>query len=68
MLVEKDYQFKFQFNIYDLSAAVRNSFLLNSATLRITGEVTIPVKFFGIIKISELTIPYELQKEISSGL
>lgn len=61
----KKYTFTFQFSIYDLSDSVRQLFLQSSATLKITGEVTVPVKFFGVWKFMEVTTPYELYEEIS---
>jgi len=60
---------KFQviFNIYDLPAPVQELFFSTTATLVIEGEVTVPIKLFGVWNYTEVTVPYDLEEEISSG-
>lgn len=62
----KEYHFEFSFNIKDLSDATRTLFLDENATLRIVGDVTIPVKIFDIIIWTRITLPYEIEEEIGS--
>ncbi len=61
----KEYIFKFQFNIFDLTGSVRELFILQYVTLKIKGTVTVPVKFFGLVKVSEISMDYEMEKEVT---
>ena len=61
----KQYTFEFQFSIYDLRESVRQAFLYSSTTLKISGTVTVPAKFFGVWKFTEIITPYEITEEIS---
>ena len=63
---ETEHTFKFSFNINDLTGSVRILFLQESATLKIIGDATIPVKLFGQLKVSSITVSYEYYKDISS--
>jgi LEA14-like dessication related protein len=63
---ETDHTFKFTFNIYDLAGSVRTLFITSTATLKITGDVTIPVKLFGQWKVASVTVQYEYNEEISA--
>lgn len=60
----KEYTFKLQFNVFNLGLSVRNLFLSSSATLTIEGSVTVPVNFLGILKVSEITLDYEIVKDV----
>jgi LEA14-like dessication related protein len=61
----EDYMFTFSFKLQDLSEAVRQNFLSNSATLKINGEITIPVKFMGVAEFMKITLPYDFTEEVS---
>ena len=63
---ENDHTFKFTFNIYDLAGSVRTLFITDSATLKITGDVEVPVKLFGQWKVASVSVQYEYHEEISS--
>jgi hypothetical protein len=60
-----DHSFSFHFNIFDLSTVVRNQLLSLSITIYISGSVTVPIKLFNILKVSEVTVDYELTEDVS---
>ncbi len=60
-------EFEVTFNIYDLPAPVQELFFGDGATLIIDGEVTVPIKLFGVWNYTEVTVPYDHEEEISSG-
>jgi LEA14-like dessication related protein len=60
-------EFQVTFNIYDLSAPAQELFFSDTATLTIKGEMTVPVKLFGVWRYTEVTVKYEEEVEISSG-
>jgi hypothetical protein len=59
-----DHVFSFKFNLKDLSTVVQNQLLSSSITVFIRGTVTIPIELFNIIKVSEITVDYELSEDI----
>jgi LEA14-like dessication related protein len=61
----REYTFKLQFNIFDLTSSVRELFILQQATLIIKGSVTAPVKFFGLLKVSEISLDYTMEKDVT---
>lgn len=60
-------EFEVTFNVYDLPAPIQELFFGTDATLAIEGEVTVPIKFFGVWRYTEVTVPYEHEEEVSSG-
>ena len=59
--------FQVTFNAYELSAPAQELFFSSAATLTIEGEVTVPIKLFGVWTYTEVTVPYEHQEQVSSG-
>ncbi|UCC93574.1 MAG: LEA type 2 family protein [Thermoplasmata archaeon] len=59
-------QFEVTFNVNDLPAPVQELYYGSSATLTIEGEVTVPIKLLGIWRVTEVTLPYEHEEEVSS--
>jgi LEA14-like dessication related protein len=62
-----DLDFELTFSIYDLAGPTVTLFTEDSATLRISGEVTVPAKVFGLWTYTHITVPYSEEEEISSG-
>ena len=61
-----DQDFTVVFNIRDLPASIKTIYLEQNTNLTIEGEVTIPVKVFGLFTYTTITIPYSVTKEISN--
>jgi LEA14-like dessication related protein len=61
-------EFEVTFNVYDLPAPVQELFFSATATLTFEGEVTVPIKLFGVWSYTEVTVPYEHEEEVSSGI
>ncbi len=59
--------FEVTFNIYDLPAPIQELFFSSTAALFIEGEVTVPIKLFGVWNYAEVTVPYDHEEDISSG-
>jgi LEA14-like dessication related protein len=59
-------QFEVTFNLYDLPAPIQELFYGSGATLRIEGEITVPIKLFGVWNYTEVTVPYDHEEEVSS--
>lgn len=64
----QDLEFEVTFNVYDLPAPVQELFFSSGAMLTIEGEVTVPIKLFGVWTYTEVTVPYEHEEEIKSGI
>ena len=60
-------EFDVTFTIYDLPGPIQELFYGSSATLTIEGEVTVPIKLFGVWRYTEVTVPYDHEEDISSG-
>jgi LEA14-like dessication related protein len=63
---KKDHTFSLQFNIMDLSKAIRNKFLNSYVTIRIEGIITVPVELFNLFKVSEITWNYEKLEDVGA--
>ena len=60
------YFFTFRFDVRDLPSALSQLFIQKSATLKISGTVTVPARFFGVLKYTEITLLYNITEEISA--
>lgn len=56
------------FNVYELSGPVQEAFFQAKATLRIEGDVTVPVKLFGVWRYTAVTIPYSHEEDVNAGV
>ncbi len=63
----QDLEFQVTFDVNDLPAPVQELFFSSSATLTIDGEVTVPIKLFGVWRYTEVTVPYSHGEQVSSG-
>ncbi len=59
-----DYIFSLGFNIFDLATAIRNQLLNSTSSIRINGQIFIPIKLLRMIKVGEVTGDYELVEDI----
>jgi LEA14-like dessication related protein len=59
--------FQVTFNAYELSTPAQELFFSSTAKLTIDGEVTVPIKLFGVWRYTEVTVPYEHEEQVSSG-
>jgi LEA14-like dessication related protein len=60
-------EFQVTFNAYGLPGPVQELFFSSTTTLTIEGEVTVPIKLFGLWRYTDVTVPYEHEEEVSSG-
>ncbi len=60
--------FTVTFNVYELSGPVQEAFFQTVATLTIEGDVTVPVKLFGVWRYTEVTVPYSYDEDVSAGV
>ena len=60
-------EFQVTFNAYDLPAPVQELFFSSTVKLTIEGEVTVPIKLFGVWDYTRVTVPYEHEEQVSSG-
>lgn len=61
------YEFQVTFDAASLAGPTYTLFTQESATLRITGKVTVPAKVFGLWTYTHITVPYSQEEEVSSG-
>lgn len=59
-----EYDFEVEFSITDMSEATRVLFLQENATLIITGEASVPLKIFGVYRLSSITVPYTIEEPV----
>jgi len=61
------YSFVFDFKVNELPEAVATLFIQESATIYVTGDVTVPVRLFGLARWTTITLPYTLVQEVSAS-
>jgi LEA14-like dessication related protein len=61
-----DQEFNIVFDIRELPPTIKTLYLEQTTNLTIEGDVTIPVKIFGLFTYTTITIPYKVTKEISN--
>lgn len=64
---EQELDFEVTFNALELTAATQDLLLQDSATLRIKGEATVPIKLFGAWRYTTVTVPFDEEEEVSAG-
>ncbi|MCK4718082.1 MAG: LEA type 2 family protein [Thermoplasmata archaeon] len=64
----QDHLFSLIIDLDDLSGPVLTLITQDTATLRIEGDVTIPVKAFGLFRWKTLTLPFDLEEEVSTSV
>lgn len=60
--------FSATFNAYQLAGPVQEAFFQAKARLTIEGDVTVPVKLFGVWRYTEVTVPYSHEEDVSAGV
>lgn len=60
-------EFRLTFRASDLAAPTLTLLTESTATLRVSGKVTVPAKVFGLWTYTHVTLPYSKEEEVSAG-